>query len=131
MTTAEGFKKGLKTILLERGLWRDGMKKYYALALLLQQDNFDPTKLSSILDETVIRLGTWLDFFPKYHPEFNFIDMYCGYLKRKVITECGNEWESFLVRVLEALDSAPLLFMRRAYKKYCRYINGYWIGLNS
>ena len=54
--TAEGFQKGLKTILLERGLWRDGIKKEDALGLLLQQDDFDPTKLSSILDETVINI---------------------------------------------------------------------------
>ena len=50
------------------------MKKYDALALLLQQDDFDPTKASSVLDETVKRLGAWLDFVPKYHPEFNFIE---------------------------------------------------------
>ena len=44
--TAERFQKGLETILLERGLWRDGMKKNDNLALLLQQDDLYPTKLS-------------------------------------------------------------------------------------
>ena len=121
--TAEGFQKGLKTIILERGLWRDGMKKDDALALIIQQDDFDPTKLSSVLDETVKRLGVWLDFVPKYHPEFNFIEMYWGYSKRKVRTKCDHEWESLLVQVPEALDSVPLLFMRRAYTKCCRYID--------
>ena len=38
--TVEGFQKGLKTILLEHGLWRDGTKKDDALALLPQQDDF-------------------------------------------------------------------------------------------
>ena len=51
--TAEGFQKGLKMILLERGLCRDGMNKDDALVLLLQQDDFDTTKLSSILEYTV------------------------------------------------------------------------------
>ena len=55
--TAEGFQKRLKKIILERGLWRYGMNKDDALALLLQKDDFDPTKLSPILDETVKRLG--------------------------------------------------------------------------
>ena len=50
MQTSEGFQKRLKTVLLERGLWRDGMKKQGDLYLLLQQDYFDPTKCSSILD---------------------------------------------------------------------------------
>ena len=68
------------------------MKKDETLALLLQQDDFDPTKLSSILDKTVKRLGKWLDFVPKYHTEFNFIEMYWGYSKRKVGTECDYEW---------------------------------------
>ena len=128
---AKGFQKGLKTILLERGLLIYGMKKDDALALLIQQDDFDTTKLSYILDETVKRLGTWLEFPPKYHLEFNFIAMYWGYSKRKVRTECEKDWESFLVRVPEALDSVPLIFMRRAYTKWCRYIYGYRIGLNA
>ena len=129
MPTAEVFQKGLKNILLERGLWRYGMNKDDALALLLQQDDFGPIKLSSILDETVKSLGAWLDFVLKYHPEFNFIEMYLGYSKRKVITECDHEWESLLVRVPEALDSVPLMFMRRSYTKCCRYIDGYRIGI--
>ena len=91
MQTEEGFQKGLETIILERGLWRYGMKKYNALALLLQQDDFDPTKTSYILDENVKRLGAGIYFPPKYHPEFNFIDMYWGYFKRKVKIECDHE----------------------------------------
>ena len=108
-------------------MWRDGTNKDDALAFLLKQDDFDPTKLSAILDETVKRLRAWIDFFPKYHPEFNFIEMYWGYSKRKGITECDYEWESLLLRVPEALDSVPLLFMRRASTNCCRYINGYRI----
>ena len=91
MLTAEGFQKGLKTNILERGLWLDGMKKDDNLALLLQKDDFDPTKLSSILDETVKIIGAWLYFVPKYHPEFNFIEVYWGYSKRKVRTKCDYE----------------------------------------
>ena len=99
MLNAEGCQKGLKTIILERGLWRYGMKKYDALALLLQQDDFDPTKLSSILYETVNRIGAWLDFSPKYHMEFNFIKMYWDYSKREVRTQCDYEWEYLLLGV--------------------------------
>ena len=97
MLTAEVFKKGLKTIILEHGLRRYGMRKDEALYLLLQQDDFYPTKLSSILDDTVKRLGAWLEFSPKYHPEFNFIEMYWGYSKRKVRTECNYEWGFMMV----------------------------------
>ena len=67
------------------------MKKDNALALLLQQDDFDPTKLTSILEETVKRLGAWREFFLRYHPELNFIDMYWVYSKSNVRTECDYE----------------------------------------
>ena len=93
MLTAEEFQKGLKTIILERVSWRDGMKKNEALALLIQKNDFDTTKFSSILDETVRRLAAWLEFVPKYHPEFNFIEMYWGYSKRGVRTKCDYKWE--------------------------------------
>ena len=36
------------------------MKKDDTLDLLLQQNGFDPTKISYILDKTVKRLGAWL-----------------------------------------------------------------------
>ena len=79
MLTAEVLQKGLKIIDLENILWRYRMKKDDALALLLQHYDFDPTRISSILDENVKRIGAWLDFVPEYHPELNFIDMYLGY----------------------------------------------------
>ena len=56
MQTAEGVQKEVENDFFKRGLWRDGMKKGDNLAVLLQQDNFDPTKLGIILDE--------IDFYP-------------------------------------------------------------------
>ena len=122
--------KGLKTILMERGLWKDGMKKDNALKVLLEQEDFNPDNIQSHLEETVKRIGAWIDFVPKFHPEFNFIEMYWGYAKRKVRNECDYEWETLLKNVPEALNSVPLEFMRRAYTKCCRYIDAYRIGLS-
>ena len=129
MQTEEGIQKGIRTILMERGLWVNGMNKDDALEVLLTQEDFNPDNLNSILDETAKSLGAWLDFVPKFHPEFNFIEMYWGYAKRKVRKECDYEWESLLEHVPVALDSAPLLFMRRAYTKCTRYIDAYRVGL--
>ena len=79
--------KGICTILTERGFWIPGMNKLQALQFLFQQDYFNPENLSLILDETVKSLGVWLELLPKYHPEFNFIEMYWGHIKSKVRNE--------------------------------------------
>ncbi len=129
MQTEAGIQKGLRRILQERKLWVPRMSKAAALELLLQQPDFHPDNLKSILNETVKDLGAWIDFVPKFHPEFNFIEMYWGYAKRKVRQECDYEWESLLNHVPLALDSVPLVFMRRAYTKSVRYIDAYRSGL--
>ena len=72
-----------------------------------------------------------MDFVPKYHPEFNLIDMYWGYVNCKAINECDYNWKIFLDKVPEALDSVPLIFMRREFNKFCRYIYGYIVLLNT
>ena len=60
------------------------MNKKQALQVLFHQDDFDPENLSSILDESVKSLGGWMESMPKYHTKFNFINMYWGYVNRKV-----------------------------------------------
>ena len=67
----------------------DRIKKQQALQVIFHKDAFDPEKLSSVLYQTVNSLGGWLDFVTSYHPKFNFIEMYWGYVKRKVRNECN------------------------------------------
>ena len=71
-----------------------------------------------------------MELVPKYHPEFNFIDMYCGCVKRKVRSECDYNWKILLEHVPEALDSVSVVFMCGAFTKCCRYIDGYRVVLN-
>ena len=75
MHTEAGVQKGICTVLTERGLWLPGMRKQQDLQVLFQKDDFEPEMLSLILDDTVKILGGWMDFVPKYHPGFNFIEM--------------------------------------------------------
>ena len=66
---------------------------------------------------------------PKYHPEFNFIEMYQGYVKCKVINECNYKWQVLIQHIPEALDVVPLIFMHRVFTKFCRYIDRYRLVL--
>ena len=68
MYTEAGVQKRICTVFTERGLWVPGMKKQQSLQVLFHQDNFDPEKLSLILDDTVNSFGDCLDPVPKYHP---------------------------------------------------------------
>ena len=45
--------KRLKTILMERGLWKADMNKDNALKVLLEQEDFNPDNTQSHLEETV------------------------------------------------------------------------------
>ena len=57
MQNENGVQKGLKTILSERGLWRDGMRKQEALSVLLEEEDFNPQNILSLLDETAMEFG--------------------------------------------------------------------------
>ena len=99
------------------------MNKQQTLQVLFQRDNFDPEIFSSVLDETVNSLGSWINFVPKYHPKLKFIEMYWGYLKRKVGNEGNYTWNTFLEQVPEALYYVPLKFMCGSFTKCRMYID--------
>ena len=71
-----GVQKGLKTILKERNLWEDWMRRSDAQAKLEEQEDFSVEQLKPYLVETIEKHGGLIDFYPKYHPELNFIEMY-------------------------------------------------------
>ena len=80
MQRPDGVQKGVRTILKERGLWTTALKLPEAREFLGQQPDFLSQK--SWLQET---LGSddsfFLDFYPKFHCEFNFIELYWGAAK--------------------------------------------------
>ena len=129
MNIKSGVQRVLCVILTDWGLWVTGTNKQQDLRVLFQKIYFDPEDLSSFLDERVNILGGWLEFLPKYHPRFNFIDVYWGYVKRKVRNGCYYNWNKFLEDVPEALDTLPLILMRMVFSKFCRYIDRYRVVL--
>ena len=76
--------KGVRRILQERGLWPSrGLSLKDARALLAEQADF--ASQQSWISETVAGFGHKIILYPKFHPEFNFIEMFWG--EKKIYTQ--------------------------------------------
>jgi hypothetical protein len=123
--TQASYFKGMRHILQERGLWTDGLRaqcanfkcadgaiRCCARRLIFNQPDFSGQQ--SALEELFESYGHILDFYPKFHCELNFIEMYWGAVKREyrssARTSGGNEMEA---NVTQCLDSvSPLRILR-------------------
>jgi hypothetical protein len=99
--------KGLKTILIERGIWPNGgLSRDNACKLLASQPDFLQQK--EWLEETVTDAGFAIDFYPKYHCEFNYIEMFWGATKAFARANCNYDFNHLVRVVPEALESVSL-----------------------
>ena len=126
MQRSDGVQKGVRTILMERGLWSASLKLTEARALLSRQPDFQSQK--SWLEETLgAEEGFFVDFYPKFHCEFNFIELYWGAAKAYARRNCDYTFRG-LQRVLpEALASVPVQAIRRFARKCYRFMDAYRI----
>ena len=120
-----GWFKGMHTILQERGLWRDRMKAQCkdfkctdttalccARRILFNQPDF--ASQQSLLEEIITKSGHLCDFYPKFHYEFNFIEMYWGAAKWAYrLSRLTSGTEKMESNVLRCLDSVPALQILR------------------
>jgi hypothetical protein len=141
--------KGMRQILQERGLWRQNLLAVCALCkakdktvkcdltridccarrILSLQPDFLGEK--SELEQTIVAAGHKCIFYPKYHCELNFIEMYWGACKRYTRERCDYTFQSLERVVPEALDSVPLVQIRRYAQLSWRYMNLYRAGLTG
>ncbi|KAF9508823.1 hypothetical protein BS47DRAFT_1302272 [Hydnum rufescens UP504] len=140
--------KGMATILEERGIntqslnaqcpkfkCRDhvllpGSQPCCCRKALFDQPDF--TNQKSRLEELGDKYGYGVIFYPRFHCECNFIENNWGYSKRiyRQYPESSNEKE--LERnVISALESVPILSMRRFFTRSLRFMDAYRKGLNG
>ena len=77
MVDRNGQQKGIKTILMERGLWQEGMVLKEAKRILSDEVDFIQQEHTPWIKEIVTKNNHIFKWFPKFHPEFNFIERYC------------------------------------------------------
>lgn len=124
MQRPDGVQKGVRTILKERGMWTAALKLPEARDLLAQQPDFQSQK--SWLQETLGSDGGFLlDFYPKFHCEFNFIELYWGATKAYARRNCDYTFRGLQTLLPEALRSVSVGSIRRFARKCFRYMDAY------
>ena len=84
------------------------------------------------LTEVVEAAGFEAIFYPKYHPELNFIEMVWGWIKayhRRTCTYNYNDLRDNLPDTLE--NKLPLAFVRRASNHCDRFMSGYTMNIEG
>ncbi|KAF7297005.1 hypothetical protein MIND_00932800 [Mycena indigotica] len=86
----------------------------------------------SILEEHCQKRGYGVLFFPKFHPELNFIEQCWGYAKRiyRMYPESTSE-DDLRANLLDAVASVPIESMRRFATRSSRFGDAYFRGLNG
>ncbi|PKY51387.1 hypothetical protein RhiirA4_424476 [Rhizophagus irregularis] len=94
-----------------------------------KEEDFKSQK--SQLQEEIEKRGHICIFYPKYHCELNYIEMYWGAAKRYTRENCNYTWSSLQKTVPEALDSIPLITIRKFARKSWRYMDIYRKGITG
>lgn len=97
---------------------------------LYDQPDFRNQK--SRLEELAEKRGYRVLFYPKFHCELNFIEQVWGYSKRIYRMQPESTKDEDLERnVLMALESVPLISIRRFANRSLRFMDAYQKGLNG
>ena len=91
--------------------------------LLQSQPDFSVQQMW--LHETIDSKDSLLIMYPKFHPEFNWIEMYWGACKRYCRKHCTYSFKNLVQIIPEALKVPSLATLRRFARKSFRYMDAY------
>jgi hypothetical protein len=83
------------------------------------------------IEELIMAAGHYCIFYPKFHCELNFIEMFWGAAKRYAREKCAYDAAGLRALVPLALDSVSLVQIRRFARKSWRYMDAYRHGLSG
>src|SRR5947209_191715 len=93
-----------------------------------QQPDFlaEKSALQNLIEEN----GHMCMFYPKFHPEFNFIEMYWGATKKYMREHCNYSWKGLQETLPKELHSIETNTIRKFARKSWRYMQLYRTGLS-
>jgi hypothetical protein len=141
--TMPGWFKGMEQIIRERNLWKQGLlalcpgfkcekgaTNCCCRRILFNQPDFGNQK--SALQELIERRGHLCDFYPKFHCELNFIEMYWGAVKfRYRKTPTTSNIDEMEANVKKCLDEVPDVSMIRFANRAARFISAHAAGFTG
>ena len=101
------------------------MKLEESKKMLNEQSDFVEQKRVPWLKEIITKANHIQIYFPKFHPEFNFIERYWGFAKRYARANCDYSFKELEKMVPKALDSISLITIRRSYNHCWMYMKEY------
>ena len=133
--------KGMKEILKERGLWKDGLRMHCkeqcdpdiqdccAKYILDHQPDFMAQR--SLVQEIIEEAGHLCIILPKFHCEFNFIEFFWGAVKRWLRENCDYTFQTLQANLPKAMDSISKELIRKWQHRSFRWMDAYWAGLSA
>jgi hypothetical protein len=118
--------KGVMRVLKERGKWDGSLNAKEARKFLSEQPDFQEQR--EWLEEVITKGGCQIDFYPKYHCEFNYIEMFWGAAKAWCRSHCTFNFNDHVVLVPQSLESVSLSKIRKFARKSYRYMDAYRIN---
>jgi hypothetical protein len=146
MRTDENKPKGIRRVLLERGLMGNrenlnficsdcdhnilnGNARCCCVKILSSQPDFKNQKIwiEEVLDTYDIKVI----FYPKFHCELNFIELMWSRLKATLRAECSFNFAELKLRLPNALETFSIPFTKKVLRHCLRYMQGYRRGLTG
>jgi len=133
--------KGVKAVLVERGLWQQKLRGKCEKAckadadaccnkrILERQPDFCEQK--SLVQETIEAAGHVCLFLPKFHCELNFIEFFWGMVKKYLRDNCDYTFDTLKENLPKALHSVHIHTIQRWEHRMFRWIEAYRSGLGT
>ncbi|KAK3816190.1 MAG: hypothetical protein J3Q66DRAFT_283474, partial [Benniella sp.] len=109
-----------------------GSKKKFCCQMQALNHQPDFMQQGTMIEEAIKdEPGFQVIYYPKFHPELNFIEMYWGRAKRETRANCKFSMKGFETTVINALNSVSIDTIRAFAGRSFRYMQQYREGLTT